>query len=201
MLRSSTNRSIPAQRTEPSLLSNQPFTGFVSSPAKGRPPSLYYSSSKSNSGILSSSMLDENPKSRPKGDPPAMSLTRRTANAWALILLVLAPFSVGSFIIYGVRVGLPPMFIVGVAGAIINGFLLVFALLGPPSSDRELRDAFLSFVFCNCFFIVGAFAMAYNRSMISTLAVIAGVSTYLLVTRRRFRRLCRRRGDGAPSPP
>jgi 4-amino-4-deoxy-L-arabinose transferase-like glycosyltransferase len=130
-----------------------------------------------------------------------MSLTLKPVNVWALVLLVLALLSAGSFIVHGIRLGLPPMFIVGVAGTIFNVVLLVYSLLGPLYSDRELRYALFSIVFCNCFFIVGAFAIAYNRSMISTLALIAGVTVYLLITRKRLSRLRRHRRDGAPLTP
>ncbi len=123
-----------------------------------------------------------------------MSLTLKPVNVWALVLAVFALLSAGAFIVHGVQVGLPPMFIVGVAGAIFNVVLLVYSLLGPVYSDRELRYALFSFVFQNSFFIVGAFALADNRSMTSALAVIAGGITYFLITRKRFIRLRPRRG-------
>jgi len=119
--------------------------------------------------------------------------TLRPVNAWALVLLVVALLSAGSFIVHGIRVGLPPMFIAGVAGAIFNVLLLVYSLLGPLYSDRELRYALFSIVFQNCFYIVAAFALADNRFLLSTLAVFAGGTVYFLETRKRLRRLRRRR--------
>ncbi len=118
----------------------------------------------------------------------------RPVNVCALVLLVAALLGAGSFVVHGVRVGLPPMFIVGVAGAIFNVLLLVYSLLGPLYSNRELRYALFSFVFHNCFYILAAFALADNRSLISALAVIAGVTVYFLETRKRLRQLRRRRG-------
>jgi len=129
-----------------------------------------------------------------------MSPILKPINVWALVLLVLALLSAGSFIVHGVRVGLPPMFIVGAVGAVFNGVLLVYSLLGPLYSDRELRYSLFSLVFHNCFYIVGAFTFAYNRSMISMLAVIAGVTVYFLDTRKRLRRLHRRRGKISLQP-
>lgn len=85
------------------------------------------------------------------------------------------------------------MFIVGVVGAIFNVLLLVYSLLGPLYSDRELRYALLAFVFENCFFIIGAFALAADRSKAATLAIVAGVTVHFLITRKRFIRLRRRR--------
>ena len=85
------------------------------------------------------------------------------------------------------------MFILGVAGTIFNVLLLVYSLLGPLYSDRELRYALFSFVFHNCFYIVAAFALADNRFLLSTLAVLAGGTVYFLETRKRLRRLRRRR--------
>jgi len=130
-----------------------------------------------------------------------MSLTLKPVNVWALVLGAVALLSAGTCIVHGVRVGLHPMLIVGVVGTIFIVLVLVYSLLGPLYSDRELRYALFSLVFENCFFVGGVFALAADRFKTATLAVVAGVTVHFLVTRKRFSRLRRHRRDGAPLTP
>lgn len=122
------------------------------------------------------------------------SPTLRPVNLWALVSLAVALLGSVGFIVYGVRLGLSPMFDLAVVGAIFNLLLLVYVLLGPLSADRELRGAYFSFFLQNCFFIAGAFALADVRFKTAALAVTLGGITYFLETRKRFSRLRRRGG-------
>jgi hypothetical protein len=116
-------------------------------------------------------------------------LNREHARTWALVSLVFAILTAGSFVIYGFRSHFSPMFILGVVSAIFNLLLPAYALAGPLDSSRELRDTLLSFFTENCFFIGGMFALAYDRIAVAGLAAAVGLIIHAMKTRKYVNRL------------
>jgi O-antigen/teichoic acid export membrane protein len=113
----------------------------------------------------------------------------RSVHVSALILLAFTVLGSGSFIAYGIRHRLSLMFIVSIVTAMLNVYLLLVSQFEPLRAHQELRYAVLSIHLQTWFFIGGCLAFAYNRAVIATLSVVAGVMFYLLVTRKYIRRL------------